>query len=93
MHLGLIDGSFVPHYLISAQESTVPLLKFQMAPRLKILMSSGSKKRTQIYFFFSLKMSRQTNPLQVSQKGPYGAIPVYRAFLHIARNTHKNSSK
>ena len=30
----------------------VPLLKFQMAPRLKILVSSGSKKGTQIYFFF-----------------------------------------
>jgi len=44
MHLGLIDGPYVPHNLISAQDSPVPLLKFQMAPRLKILMSSGSKK-------------------------------------------------
>jgi hypothetical protein len=42
MHLDLIDRSFVPHSLISAQESPVPLPKFQMAPRLKILMSSGS---------------------------------------------------
>ena len=49
MHLGLIDGPYVPHNLISAQESPVPLPKFQMAPRLKILMSSGSKKGTQIY--------------------------------------------
>jgi len=47
MHLGPIDGPFVPHNLISTQESTVPLLKFQMAPRLQILMASGSKKRTQ----------------------------------------------
>jgi hypothetical protein len=50
MHLGLIDGPFVPHILISAQESPVPLPKFQMAPRHKILMSSGSKKGAQIYY-------------------------------------------
>jgi len=55
MHLGLIDRPFVPHNLISTQEGPVPLLQFQMAPRLKIVMSSGSKKGTQIYFFFSLK--------------------------------------
>ena len=42
MHLGRIDGPFVPCNLISAQESPVPLLNFQMAPKLKILMSSGS---------------------------------------------------
>jgi hypothetical protein len=52
MHLGLIDRPFVPHNLITAQESPVPLPKFQMAPRLKILMVSGSKKGTQIYFSF-----------------------------------------
>jgi len=52
MHLGLINGPFVPHNLISAQDSPVPLPKFQMAPRLKILMSSGSKKGSQIFFPF-----------------------------------------
>jgi hypothetical protein len=52
MHLGLIDRPFLPHNLISAQESPVPLPKFQMAPRLKILMSSGSQKGTQIYYIF-----------------------------------------
>jgi len=46
MHLGLIDGPFVHHNLMSTQESSVPLLKFQMAPRPKILMSSGSKNGT-----------------------------------------------
>jgi len=35
MHLGLTDGIFLPHNLISAQESPVPLPKFQMAPDLK----------------------------------------------------------
>ena len=55
MHLGLIDGPFLPHNLISAQQSPASLPKFQMAPRLKILMSSGSKKRTQIYCPFLSK--------------------------------------
>jgi len=53
MYLSLIDWPFVPHNMISAQESPVPLLKFQMATKLKILMSSGSKKGTEIYYFFS----------------------------------------
>jgi hypothetical protein len=42
-----------------------------MAPRLKILMPSGSKKGTQIYYSFQSKKFRQTNPLQVPQRGPY----------------------
>ena len=46
MHLGLIDGPFVPHNLISTQESPVPLPKFHMALRFNILMSSLSKKGT-----------------------------------------------
>jgi hypothetical protein len=70
MHLGLIDASFVPHNLISTQESPVPLLKFQMGPRLNILMASGSKKGTQIYFPFYQKYW-QTNPFQVHQQGSY----------------------
>ena len=71
MHLGLIDGPFVPHNLISAQERPVPLPKFQMAPKLKILMSSGSKKSPDI-LSFSFKKFRQANPLQLPQRAPYG---------------------
>ena len=71
MHLGLIDGPFVPHNPISNQESPVPLLKFQMAPRLKILMSSGSKQGTQIYFFFS-KKSRQRTSSRFPNRAPMG---------------------
>ena len=52
MHLGHIDGPFVSHNRISAQESPVPLLNFQMAPKLKVLMSSGSNKGTQIHLLF-----------------------------------------
>ena len=39
----------MPHNLISFQGSPVPLLKFQMAPRFNLLMSSGSKKREPRY--------------------------------------------
>jgi len=79
MHLGLIDGPFVPHNPISTQESPVLILKFQMAPRLKILMSPGSKKGTQIYFTFLSKV-QANEPHPVSPTCPYGERPVYRAF-------------
>jgi hypothetical protein len=52
----------VPHNLISTQESPVPLLKFQMAPRLKILMASSSTKGTQIHFFFLSKVLANEPP-------------------------------
>jgi hypothetical protein len=70
MHLGLIDGPFVPHNLISTQESPVPLPKFQMAPRLKILMASGSKKEPGYTSIVSQK-SWKMNALQVPQQDPY----------------------
>jgi hypothetical protein len=69
MHLDLIDWLFVPHNLISAQESPVPLPKFQIAPRLQILMSSGSKNRTQIYYPFLSKSPGKRIHLQVPQQG------------------------
>jgi len=69
MHPGLIEGPFVPHNLKSAQYSSVPLPQFQMAPRFKILMSSGSKKVSQIYFpFFSKRTGKR-----IPSKFPNGA--------------------
>ena len=72
MHLGLMDGPFVPHNLILAEASPVPLPKFQMSPRPKILMSSMSKKGTQMYYsFFSKspgKRIRSRFPLQGSHR-------------------------
>jgi hypothetical protein len=62
MHLGLMDGPFLPHNLISTQDSPVPLPKFQMAPRLKILMASGSKKGTQINVSFLSKVLANEPP-------------------------------
>jgi hypothetical protein len=43
-----------------------------MTPRIKTLMSSGCKKGPQIYYPLLSKKSRQANPLQVPQRGPYG---------------------
>ena len=69
MHLRLINGPCVPHNLISAQESRYQIPKFQMPHRLKILMSSGSKKGTQICFPFLSKSSGKRIP----SKFPKGA--------------------
>jgi hypothetical protein len=72
MHPGLIDRPFVLHNLISAQDSPVPLPKVPDGPRLKILISSGSKKGTQIYFPFLFK-------------NPYGERYLLTGyFLHIS---------
>ena len=70
MHLGLTDGPFVPHNVISVQESAVPLPKFQMVPRLKILMSSGSKKGTQIYYPFLSKSPGKRIPSMFPNGAP-----------------------
>jgi len=43
MHPGLINRPIVLHNLIPVQGSIVPLLKFKMAPRRKLLMFSASK--------------------------------------------------
>jgi hypothetical protein len=79
MHLALIDGPFLLHNLISAQQSPVPLPKFQMAHRIKILMVSVQERNPDI-LSFSLKKYRQVKPLQVPQRGPYGEIPTYGTF-------------
>jgi hypothetical protein len=49
MHLGLKNGPLLPHNLIPVQRSHAPSLKFQMALRLKLLMSSGSEKKEPRY--------------------------------------------
>jgi hypothetical protein len=70
IRLGLVDGPFALPNLISAQESTVPLPKFQIAPRLKTLMSSGSKKGTQIYYPFLSKSPGKRIPSKFLNGAP-----------------------
>jgi len=55
-----------------------------MAPRHKILITSGSKKGTQIYCFFSLKKVSANEPPPGSPAGPlWREILVYRAFTYL----------
>ena len=86
MHLDPVDGPFVSHNLISAQKSSgrVPLLKFQMAPRLKVLVSSGSKKGTQICFFSQKVPVNDPPPFQVPQQGPYGERYPFTGHFYIS---------
>ena len=72
MHLDFTGEPFVPHNLKSTQESPVPLLMFQIVPRLKILMTSGTKKGAQIYLSFSLKSPSKQTPSRFPKQGPYG---------------------
>ena len=44
-----LERSFVPHNLMPSQGSPVPLAKFQMAPGLRLLASSGSKSEEPRY--------------------------------------------
>ena len=83
MHLGLIDRPFMSHNL-STQEGPFPLPKFQMAPRLKILMFSGSKKGTKIYFFFSLKNPGKRTPSRFPNRVSMERDIRLQGILHIA---------
>jgi hypothetical protein len=84
MQLGLIDGPFLAHNMISAQESPVPLPKAQMAHRLKILMSSGSKKLTQTYYSFLSKSPGKRIPSRFPQRGPHGERDPLTAHFYIS---------
>jgi len=58
-----------------------------MAPRLKILIASGSKKEPRYTLLVSQK-SRQTNPLQVPQQGLYGeGGPLTGHFVYISKTS------
>jgi len=70
IQLGLKDGPFLPRNPLSAQKGPVPLPKLQMAPRLKILMSSGSKKGTQIYYPFPSESPGKQIPSRFPSMAP-----------------------
>jgi hypothetical protein len=85
MHLSLIDGTFVLNNLISTQKSPIPLLKFQMALRLKILMASGSKKGTQMCFYFPLKVLANEPPPDSPRELLRKGRPVYRPSAYLSK--------
>ena len=57
-----------------------------MAPRLKILMASGSKKRTQIYFSFLSKVPANELPPGSSTGPLWRERPIYRTFCISLKN-------
>ena len=77
---------FVPHNLISTQEGPVPLLKFQIVLKLKILMTSGSKNGTQMYF--SLKSPGKRTPSRFPKRAPVEREARLRAFTYLSKNSY-----
>ena len=92
MHLGLIDGRFVPHNLISTQESPVPLLKFQMAP--PDLKSYGLciQEMNPDTLFFSLKSPSKQTPFKLPNRAPMEREAHLQGILHISQKTHLSGS-
>ena len=94
MHLGLINGPFVPHNLIPAQWSPVPLPKFQMAPRLHFQYPLGPRKMNPDMNFLFLSKVPVKEPPPGSLTGPlWTELPVYKAFFTCLSNSHKNFPK
>ena len=81
---------FVPHNLISTQEGPVPLLKFQIVLKLKILMTSGSKNGTQMYF--SLKSPGKRTPSRFPNRAPMEREARLRGILHISQKPNFSGS-
>ena len=70
IHLGLM-ALCAPYSDISSGDPC-PVTKFQMAPRLKILMSSGSKKGIQLYYPFLSKSPVKRIPTRFPNWAPMG---------------------
>ena len=82
MYLGLNGRAlFAPYQIMGV-----------VAPRHEIVITSGSKKGTQIYYLFSLKSPRKRTPHQVRQRGPYGQKYSSTGHLHISKRPYKTSS-
>jgi hypothetical protein len=73
----------VPHTLILAQEIPVPLPKFQIAPRLNILIPLGPRKEPRYTILFPQTVLTSESP-PGSPMGPlWREMPAYRTFLHL----------
>ena len=82
----------MPHNLVAAQESPVPLLNLQIAPRLKILMASGSKRGTQIYFSFLSKVPANEPPSRSPNRAPMEREARLQSILRISQKPHLSGS-
>ena len=70
MHLGFIDGPFVPQNLISTQERPVPLPKIQMTSRLKNFNVLCVQGRNPVILSFSLKSPGKRIPSRFPNVAP-----------------------
>ena len=87
MHLGLTDGPFVPHNLISTEYSAVPLLKIQMATQTSNINDFLVQERNPGIHFFSRKNHGKRTPSRFPNRAPIERErPVYRAFFIPLKN-------
>ena len=63
-----------------------------MAPKRKILMTSGFKKGAQIYYFFSLKSPSKRTPSRFPSGAPVERNTRLQGILHISKVPNKNFS-
>jgi len=73
-----------PIILISAQGSPVPLIKSQMAPRVKLLCPLGPRKRNPDVHFFSLKSPSKQTPSRFPSRGSYGESCPLQGLFYIS---------
>ena len=93
IHLGLIDGPFVLHNLISTQEEPDPLLEVPDGPRLQNLMASCVQEMIpDIPFIFSLKSPSKRTTSRFPNRAPMERDTRLQGILHISHRTHQNSS-
>jgi hypothetical protein len=91
MHLGSINWPFMPHNLIPAQCSPVPLSSSRWLPDLSFNVLWVQEKGTQIRIYFFSQKFQQTNPLHFRQQGAlWRELPIYKVVLHISQFPHKN---
>ena len=75
-----LDKPLVPHTQMPSHGSPVPLLMFQIAPRLRLLTSSGSKEKGPKYY--SLSKSPVKEPPDRFPKGvPMERVARFRSLL------------
>ena len=82
MHLGLIDGHFLPHNLLSAQQSPIHLPKFQMAPKSQNLNGLWDREKNPDILSFSVEKNVKRIPFMLFNVSPFDKMPSYGAFLH-----------
>jgi len=68
-----LDGPFVPHNMMSSQNSPVLLLKLLISPTLRLLTTSGSKKREPKYACLSETKASHSHGMwsEVSSSAPH----------------------